>query len=849
MALHSTVDRAGDQPRDLAARIGDVVRQRSHMSVAPSLPDPLVPRDRLLRRLDEITRRRVTCIAAPRGTGKSALVTQWCRERSELPVVWIDLPLDDELDAVRDALPGAAGVVLVVDRVDSLEAASSAMDVVRRLAPVGERVHVVLVGCCAPPELVALRMAGEAWQLTADEMRLEPGEVAPLVAACSGHPIPTDTNEELVALLDGWTAAAVLVGLSSSRLDRSARALYAAAGDTIDAYMSSVVLADLPADLREFVTATSCVDGLDPALCDVLIGRDGSEAHLARLRQAGFPIVHDDAGQARYLHPVRDALERFARRADPGAHAARLRLAAQWYREWNRPLDAAGCLVRMGEWLEAERIIFEQLPRILDGDEIGRLAEFARLAPPELLRDHVGTALGAAWVLRNDGRVSASYELLDIYAPHFTDRARMIADASRASAASWLADMEPLADFADAALAACDALGERAFDDVDSWHGDSSTSEYRARAHGAAQLACAYGAMWERGAAHLVPMGAEAAAFLPQFQLVLLHGITATFHGLSGRPADALTEAHTAIAVASQADLLEHRLTADAWFALGEALRLSLCHDEASDPFDRAQRLAEVNGRYVLLATAVAARAQLAVDASRPDAALDLIAGHRRLHPHRHPVTVAGALAAAEARAFGALLRHGDALRVLEQAPSTPPVASARVAALLATGDVAGAQGVVRDWPNEPTVDATVRRALAAAVICDHTGDRRRVSLIRTALDAAAPQQLGQPFVEHGPAVTRLLRSREVGDTELVRLLQRWLGASAGANAAVFTTREASVMSHIVAGHGVRETADALHISVNTVRAHLRAIHRKLGVDNRADAIRAWNAADAPLDG
>jgi LuxR family maltose regulon positive regulatory protein len=692
-----------------------------------------------------------------------------------------------------------------------------------------------------------MQMAGRAWQLPEDELYLDGAEVAEVVGAYAGRPIPAGSVDELAEHVDGWMAAAVLVGLSAPRRDRTARGMYAAAAERIDAYVAEMLLANLPGDLRDFVLATAALDELEPRLCGVLTASERSEHQLAALRDIGFPIVVGATQERRYLRPARDALDRAARREDAAAHAARLRRAAEWYAEWNRPLDAAGCLVRLGEWQAAERLVNRHLPQLLARDEIPRLAELVRQAPPEMLREQVALALAAAWVLRMEGRVSASNELLDIYTPYCTERGRMIADMGRASIASWVPEMEPLADLAERALDACERLGADGFADLrNEWHGDSSTSEFQARARAAAQLACAYGGMWERGRRHVVPIPAEAALNLPQFQLVQLHGITATFLALGGRASDALVEAHRAATIATQSDLVEHRLAADAAYATGEALRLQLRHAEAGAPLERARRLAALNGRHNLVATVVASQAQLAVDAGRPDVALAMIADHRRLHPVRYPPTVAGLVAAAEARALSVPGRFGEALRLLEQAPITPPVASMRVVALLGLGDVAGAQATVRRWPDDPTTDATVRRALAAAVICERTGDRRGSGLLQTALTEAALHDLGQPFVEHGAAVRRLLRPRVIGDNALARGVQRWLADHTDASHTRFTTREELVMSHIVAGRKVRETAEALHISVNTVRAHLRAIHRKLGVDNRADAVRAWSDRSTP---
>ena len=43
-------------------------------------------------------------------------------------------------------------------------------------------------------------------------------------------------------------------------------------------------------------------------------------------------------------------------------------------------------------------------------------------------------------------------------------------------------------------------------------------------------------------------------------------------------------------------------------------------------------------------------------------------------------------------------------------------------------------------------------------------------------------------------------------------------------------------------GHDIVTTAARLHISVNTVRSHLRAIYAKLGVENIAGLLRMVSA-------
>jgi DNA-binding NarL/FixJ family response regulator len=58
-----------------------------------------------------------------------------------------------------------------------------------------------------------------------------------------------------------------------------------------------------------------------------------------------------------------------------------------------------------------------------------------------------------------------------------------------------------------------------------------------------------------------------------------------------------------------------------------------------------------------------------------------------------------------------------------------------------------------------------------------------------------------------------------------------WPGRNAG-----LSEREAEVLALLIDGSSNREIAEDLYLSVNTVKTHLKAIYRKLGVSNRTAA-------------
>src|ERR671913_2654345 len=64
---------------------------------APQAHPDLIPRPRLLRRLEEGARRKLTLISAPAGFGKTTLLSEWCaiHSGSERPVGWVSLDEGD----------------------------------------------------------------------------------------------------------------------------------------------------------------------------------------------------------------------------------------------------------------------------------------------------------------------------------------------------------------------------------------------------------------------------------------------------------------------------------------------------------------------------------------------------------------------------------------------------------------------------------------------------------------------------------------------------------------------------------------------------------------------------------
>ncbi len=131
--------------------------------------------------------------------------------------------------------------------------------------------------------------------------------------------------------------------------------------------------------------------------------------------------------------------------------------------------------------------------------------------------------------------------------------------------------------------------------------------------------------------------------------------------------------------------------------------------------------------------------------------------------------------------------------------------------------------------------------------MCAADGDDRRArQLLARALATARPDHLCGPFLEAGPWLAPFLLHRPAL-TEAHGWLPRSLRPAAVPDsgerledAAVepLSRREQDVLALVAQLMSTQEVAGDLHVSVNTVKTHLKSINRKLGTSHRAEAVR-----------
>ena len=441
-----------------------ILRTKLHR---PPLPQDLVPRTRLLERLDNGRVRPLTLVSAPAGYGKSMLVSSWL-EKADWPNAWLSL---DEADsdfrqflgyfvaAVKSifadaceqsaaicsapALP-AAGVIavtlaneldalekpflLVLDDYHRIHASSPVNDLLDRLlARPPLPLHLVIVCRRDPPlNLVKLRAQGQLNELRMRELRFSREDTRAMLR----QQVKQDLSDKAIASLEreveGWAVGLHMVILALSRVEDPERFLRRVSGGVAQAqdYLVREVIDNQPAALRDWLLKSAILERFCAPLCDAVCGQ-GSTAASTEMAGAGFIGALRDSNLFIIALDAQGEWFRF--------HHLFQHLLQQQLEKQSTPKAIVQLHLRAGEWFEAKGLIDEALNHALAAEDFGRAAQivernrrqvldtdrwfdlekwFARL-PESLVQQRVDLLMAQVWILFLRFRFEAVPPILD----------------------------------------------------------------------------------------------------------------------------------------------------------------------------------------------------------------------------------------------------------------------------------------------------------------------------------------------------------------------------------------------------------------------------------------------------
>ncbi len=852
----------------------------------PSRPAKAIARPRLSRLLDEAVSQRITIVSAGPGWGKTSAVAEWAAQADQ-PVAWLTLTSANDylagfwggvLEALTAVLPSSATelrpatvaggvpdevevrllrtlarlpepVVLVLDDFHVIED-PGVFDIVLRLVQRDGPLHVVIVTRIDPVFPVhELRLSGHVAEVFARELALTAPELA-LMSQAEGLQVPAELTDQILERTEGWPAGVRLALMHLIRAGVSAFQSFAGTDRTVAEYLVAEVLQANEPAVRDFLIRTSVCERLNDGLAAAITGEDRAQAMLEGLENRNQFVVSlgPDRRWFRYHPLLREMLEHTLRRDDPGAWRSAHVRAARWYARHGEPLTALEHASAAGEYGEFFAIFTEAAAPGVAAARRPALRRLLATVPYAEYPASVSAQLCAAGLCLTEGDLPGM-------AAHAA-RAQSMADATEEPATRAL--LAVMIGTADRLIADFDGAVEMAglvLDDISTSDRYPAADSYRVMARNLLGV----GLLWNGRLAEATENLARAELEARGAEGLEITWMNAGSHramaqAMLGQFADATQAATQLLTEAEDAGLASMFTLRPAYWVLGTIALLHGDERAAEAPIAGGFSAGFGGAEPVPLIALQMAQAAAAVSRRQLPAArqlLDRIATSTSgitlptylrdelLRLIAEVTLLSGGSVAAQppldsAAGDGTATWHASQARVLL---ATAQLKAAESAAQLAVEAAATGRSPAQDRI------ALIEARLVQARIADARHLRyEALAAARDALEAAEPDRLMRPFLVT-PGIAALLEAvvdSAASRSEFMVAVVRRLKEPEESPPSLFETlteRELAVLTELPTMKSNGEIADDLFVSVNTIKAHLKGIYRKLGVTSRREAV------------
>lgn len=277
------------------------------------------------------------------------------------------------------------------------------------------------------------RVRGELLELTAGNLRFDQDETQQFFKGRIGEPLGGWLVEKMQSITDGWPAAlqfTALAARTSTELERYAHNLSGNLAHIADYLAEDVLNAQTP-DVRMFLLETCCFPRLSAAVCNAATGRTDSQRMLQYLERRGLFTTPLDSDHTWFrYHPLfADFLQSQQAHALPAEQVIAIhRGAARWFSRHGSAIEAVDIWLLAGETTAAIREMTNCARELVMQAQFGTILRWvSRLddtaldaAGPELL-------VAAAWACGFGGEPDAAVAWLTRLRPIL--EARAIQDA------------------------------------------------------------------------------------------------------------------------------------------------------------------------------------------------------------------------------------------------------------------------------------------------------------------------------------------------------------------------------------------------------------------------------------
>ncbi len=351
--------------------------------IPPPRPQ-LVPRPRLVERLNAGLRRKLTLLSAPVGYGKTTTLSEWI-PHSVRCVAWVSLD-DGDNDPVRfwahfiaalqmldeeigrntlalmrtPLLPPMEAILtsllneiaafpddfaLVLDDYHMIDAKPIDEALTYLLEHLPPHMHLVIATREDPNlPLARYRARDQLTELRAADLRFTAFESADFLNQTMSLDLSKEDIATLESRTEGWIAGLQLAALSMRGREDAPGFIRAFAGinQYIVDYLVEEVLQRQPEPVRSFLLQTSILDWLSGPLCDAVTGQEGGRAMLEALERGNLFVspLDDQRHWFRYHRLFADVLRAHLMEEQPDRVPGLHLRASEWYEHSGQEIKA-----------------------------------------------------------------------------------------------------------------------------------------------------------------------------------------------------------------------------------------------------------------------------------------------------------------------------------------------------------------------------------------------------------------------------------------------------------------------------------------------------------------------------
>ena len=431
----------------------------------PPLRTRLVPRTRLIQKLNQGLDCGFILVSAPAGYGKSTLLSTWLSQL-EFPTAWLSLDdqdndpsrflaylsaafrkIDPTIDETLDRTPvfnlQPDFVSLLTPMINHLAQLKQPFSIVLDdyhviqdqlihqavnflLEHRPEPMRLVIATRADPPlPLARLRARCDMLELRMADLRFTLQEAADFLNHTMGLKVSPVDVSRITQRTEGWIAGLQMAALSMQNTRDVSGFITAFTGSHhyIYDYLLEEILGQQSPEIHSFLLNTSILDRLTAPLCDALLDADeeststiSSSAILENLDHSNLFIIPLDHDQRWYrYHPLfAELLRGYLHQHYPHQIPVLHTRASAWFEEQGMISDAIRHSFAANDWERIVRLISANIFALLEQNELNSVARQLENLTSEKSSARPWLLIGRAWLAAYTGQLSSVEPILNM---------------------------------------------------------------------------------------------------------------------------------------------------------------------------------------------------------------------------------------------------------------------------------------------------------------------------------------------------------------------------------------------------------------------------------------------------